>query len=171
MSLFSSSVSRLQGLEGSSSTTRCFFFPSPIPQFRESQSEGMGMRLYPSLLRCHTQIWPNKELWSFEFSSLIPSSVACTTVRSIQVSAMLSTLRGEKKTDEGNWWCFWFVGGGSAHSVSIISGDPSFWSQPPSFSRKCGNETNAVLLGRPNLVSQSQTLSHTKSKWESGPRD
>ena len=68
VSLLSSSVSRLQGPEGSSSTTRCFFFPSPIPQVRESQSEGMGMRLYTnenethyhetvpqSLLCCHTQ--------------------------------------------------------------------------------------------------------------------
>ena len=95
----------------------------------------------------------------------LPDYQLCATVWSSQISAMLSTLRGEKKTVEGNWRC---SGGGSAHSVSIISGDPSFWSQPPSFSRKCGNETIAILLGRPNLVSQSQTLSHTISKWESG---
>ena len=45
----------------------------------------------------------------------------------------------------------------------IISDDPSFGASLP-FSRKCGIETNAVLLGRPNLVSQSQTFSRTRSK-------
>ena len=50
-------------------------FPLPFLTFASHNRRNGNETVPQSLLRCHTQTWPNKELWSLEFPSLIPSSV------------------------------------------------------------------------------------------------